>query len=163
MADGVKPYTSVKEQHGPCTLLFQRLMHHEGRMLDALTVVDASGSVRHVFFDVTDVFETYATPSRIREAPLVSAACTRVDAERIAGDYLAAREYPRGHVSRVQTLDELTCARPCLYGVPDDVCTTSWIVYVADDGPVMLRSSCIVLLSMVDGRVLYTGGAHDEG
>lgn len=62
MRDGVKPYTSVEERHGPCTLLFQRLMHHEGRILDALTVVDASGSVRHVFFDVTDIFETYARP-----------------------------------------------------------------------------------------------------
>jgi hypothetical protein len=60
MTDGVKPYTLVEEQHGPCTLLFQRLMHHAGRMLDAMTVVDASGSVRHVYFDVSDLVETHA-------------------------------------------------------------------------------------------------------
>ena len=93
----------------------------------------------------------------------------RSDAERIALGHLAISGFATGDVMfKARTLAEIVesglCA-PCLYG-PDNLersLARSWLVYISDTPPVVLKSSRIVVVSGTDGAVLYSGSAYDEG
>ena len=64
---------------------------------------------------------------------------------------------------RVVDWDECR-ARVRVYGLPSD--EPGWVIYVpwgdGLDGQ-MLRSSRVIVVSKIDGRVVYDGSAHDEG
>jgi hypothetical protein len=89
---------------------------------------------------------------------------SREDARRIAVEYLAQQRTAcgTGAVREVVAWDEITWRRPTPYGAPP--LAGSWICYVEESGePPMLRSSMIVAVCRDTGRVLYAGGAADEG
>lgn len=67
-----------------------------------------------------------------------------------------------GPIRKVLSLDEITAAKPCIYGFSEETLKEYWIAYV--DRPVIgLQSSDVVLVSKEDGRVAYIGDAADEG
>lgn len=62
-----------------------------------------------------------------------------------------------------RVVDGKTC-RLSIYNLPTDEAT--WVVYVPwGDGfdRKMLRSSRVIVISKIDGRVVYDGSANDEG
>jgi hypothetical protein len=94
---------------------------------------------------------------------------SRDDAERIARDHLAASGFATFDlVFAVRTVAELVESRqqcPAFYRHQnlERRLASSWLVYVSDARPVALRSATLVVVSITDGAVLYSGSAQDEG
>ena len=92
--------------------------------------------------------------------------CTRVRARQIACEFWATSGgRVEGRLFTVRAFNELEGRPLCLYGLNDPAAALaeSWIVWVVDAAPLMLRSSWIIAVSKVDGSILYSGSAHDEG
>ena len=73
---------------------------------------------------------------------------------------IARKKLPRG-VDPREVLDR-TEAKLTLYGVPDEPC---WAVYAPwNDGSdgMELRSSHVIMVSKLSGRIVYDGSAGDE-
>jgi hypothetical protein len=96
---------------------------------------------------------------------------SRDDAARIARDLVMSTGLPLpgfDPVFTVRTLAEVVesgSRAPVLYG-PEHLhrsVASSWIVYVSQPRPFVLKSSEIVVVSKTGGAVLYWGSADDEG
>ncbi|MBB3048970.1 hypothetical protein FHR99_003244 [Litorivivens lipolytica] len=67
---------------------------------------------------------------------------------------------PGTFVTKVLHPDEITGRNPVLYGIALENC---WIAYLKPRDPYFIRDSEIIVIDRNLGRVLYHGGANDEG
>lgn len=84
---------------------------------------------------------------------------SRKEATEIAAKAILARGLGTG-AHEAQLLDEISRA-PSIFGGPD--LRQCWLVYVERTFSGRIESSRVVLVSMEDGEILYSGSANDEG
>lgn len=67
-------------------------------------------------------------------------------------------------LDRVMTMDEIAGRPPVAYITSNESIKDCWVVYMKRKQPILrLESSTIMLVSKASGRMVYFGGANDEG
>jgi hypothetical protein len=92
---------------------------------------------------------------------------TREQARAVTTAFLQRHAQPTVRVWSVERVvdgSELTGVPPRTdYGAPRIEWEKAWVAYCKTPGPVMLKSSDIVVMSKETGEILYFGSANDEG